>query len=156
MKRHVTLTALLAALLLVFATPTTAHAAGNGGVVVMRVKSATEVTGSAVFETRLTGDRQVLRIVARFSDHKTNSVKLAKFRLCFSQSSDEAEVLTSRIKVFGKKVWSGMTKWDIASGSCTKWVAVNKTFSGKPGKEMFTVNTDLGWTGASTTHAFLR
>jgi len=149
----VRLGAVLAALMLILATPGSANAAT---VVKLRVGSSTEVAGSAVYVNPITDARQALRIIARFSNHKTESVKLTKFRLCWSQTGGGSEVLTSRIAVFGTTKWEGITKWDVASGSCTKWASVNKTFKGKPGKEMFTVRTDLGWSNYTDVHGFHR
>ncbi|KAA1376008.1 hypothetical protein ESP62_011150 [Aeromicrobium fastidiosum] len=121
------------------------------------VGSSTSVSASASYQ-ELSGAKTVLRTVAEFSNHKSSSVKLTRFRLCFSNTAVSGAWVLPRIEKGGGGAiaWEASQTTYVKSGSCTSWYTVNKTFSASPGKFLFVMNTKLGFINALMTSGFRR
>jgi|GEM_PF-3141717 len=143
------------AVMTVFGTAGAAEAANNG-VGKVKVGSAKEIGSSAIFDDVTSKERVVVRVVGRFSNHTSSSVKLTSFRICFSDSQRTGAWVRPIITVMGKSVWNGGATRHVASGSCTSWYSVNKTFKKKSGGELLVVKTDLGFRNWSTLNGFYR
>lgn len=133
----------LVAVLASLAMVTTVSAPAHAGVGIVRVQSATVISNSAKDYYIFTKTTTVVRVIAEFTGHKTNSVKLTRFKMCFSSSDTGAEFLLPEIHVGTTRV----QKWGTlpyGSGTCGKYYNVNKTFTAKPGKEMFQIHVKHG------------
>ena len=145
---------LVCALVVVLLTAPSASA-GENGTGTVRVKSAKQVSTSAVWTDVIADKKRVTRVIANFTSHKESSVKLTTFKMCWSVTGGATEDILMYIDIKGKNVWKGPKKYYSSSGSCHSYT-VNRTFKGSPGKEMFVIRPVLGFSRTTFVHGYYR
>ncbi|GAA1598539.1 hypothetical protein GCM10009693_08050 [Leucobacter chromiireducens subsp. chromiireducens] len=99
--------------------------------------------------------RYAVNVIGYFSEHKTNSVKLTKLRICYSGSKSSSLWMSpSVVRPSGKGTWTGGRK-TIPTGKCQEWSGINRVYSKSKYNELFRVDAYANGSNL-TVHGFKR